>query len=104
VATFNRAKSKVSAVLFVDGGAARVIASAINISSDGMFITAKQPLAGIPPEKLAVQLASGEVGKVQSVALDPAANVAMFKAELAACQLLRSRTPRPQLLGNELCL
>lgn len=77
---YNKAKSKVSAVLFVDGEKTQVLTTAINISGDGVFMASKTVLANIPVEKLAIKTYSGDVAKVKTMVVDAASNIAMLQA------------------------
>lgn len=83
IAAFNKVRSKISSVLLIDNGRVDVLASAINISGDGVFMTIKTPLANVPLAKLAVRLEDGKIGRVENVVMDPATNIALVKAQIA---------------------
>lgn len=81
VAAFGKVKSKLSAVLKEDNSQAQLVASAINISGDGVFATTKLAIGNTQASSLALKLANGSVVRVDKVVLDPATNVVLLQTK-----------------------
>lgn len=75
-------KSKISAIAAASGTPVSAVAASINLTSDGVFITAASAFARNPPPDYVV-LNDGRMGKITSKISDPATGLIFFKADLA---------------------
>ncbi|MCL5667256.1 MAG: S1C family serine protease [Patescibacteria group bacterium] len=81
--TINTTKSKISSVIFAEAGQVRILGAAVNLTSDGAFLTAKPVTAGMKMENLIIKLDDGRTAPVAAVALDPATNLEILKANIS---------------------
>jgi len=74
-------KSKISAVVLISQGTAQVVGSAINLTSNGDFVTGSATFTK-PSVEFYVVLNDGRSGKIISMQKDPSASLVYFKALL----------------------
>jgi S1-C subfamily serine protease len=78
----NNTKPKLSSVMLRSGNNITVLGGAINLTSEGAFITTKSVIGANSPEQLLVKLNDGTVGGVLSIAADPASNLVVLKTDM----------------------
>lgn len=74
-------KAKISTIALTEGSDVSITGSAINLTSDGNFVTAASSLAK-PLEKYSLVLSDGRVAKINSAIKDPATSLVFFKTDL----------------------
>lgn len=82
VKTVNAAKSKISAVVMKGSGNILQLGTAINLTSDGLFLTVESVIAGKQPNQLVVKLDNGKFGEVNEIIRDPATGLVVLKTGL----------------------
>ena len=75
-------KSKLSTIVSLANGQASMTGAAINLSSDGLFLTGKAAVAG-DIAKYRVVLQDGTVAPLKQVYFDPVGNLAVLKADVS---------------------
>jgi len=78
----NSAKSKISVVVLVAGGNASVVGGAMNLTSDGVFVTAASVFSPKNDDNYFVVLSDGSQALVSNKVTDPATSLVFFKAKL----------------------
>jgi len=76
------ARPKLSGVFVVSAGKTSQVGAAVNLTSDGTFLTVKKALEGQKTENLYIKLDDGTTSKIVSMVLDPATNLVLLKTEL----------------------
>lgn len=77
----NNTKPKLSLVLVASGNTVKVLGGALNLTSDGLFVTTKSVVGSTPMEQMYVQLNDGSVVSVAGVVSDRASNVVILKTD-----------------------
>lgn len=77
----DKAKSKVSLLVYKSEGTLKVSGGAINLTSDGFFISAKAALTAAGTNKLSVLTTDGKTFPITNVFTDSATNLVLLKAE-----------------------
>jgi S1-C subfamily serine protease len=77
IAALNRTRGKVAAVTAASDG--HLLGSAVAVTSDGVFLTAKTAVAELKPEQLVLVLADGKRVAVTHIVLDPATELVALR-------------------------
>lgn len=77
----DKAKSKLSVVIFNQGSTVQVAGAAINVTSDGLFVTSKSAVANAKAAPISVLTNSGESFPVTQAYSDPASNLVALKTD-----------------------
>ncbi len=83
LAALDSVKSKLSSVISVSNNTLTSLGGAVNLTSDGLFVTAKSVVDGAKPENLIIKLENGSTGKVTAIMPDPATNLVLLKADIS---------------------
>lgn len=75
-------KPKLSAVIIKNPNQVSLAGTAVNLTSDGLFLTSKTLVDNAKPENLFVRLDDGTVGRVDFIFKDPATDLAILKAKI----------------------
>lgn len=81
ISAVGKVKSKLSLLVSVEPERVKILSSAVNVGSDGVFVAPKQAINSIPQNSLNVKTSDGEIVPVESVAFDPVTNLAFIKAK-----------------------
>jgi len=79
----NQASSKISAVVFAGPGGTGLMGTAINLSSDGSFVTAQGTFASKTGNYFVI-LSDGRSAQISQQVLDPITSLVFFKASLGS--------------------
>ena len=79
----NRAHSKLALIVTEDGGGLTTSGAAINLTSDGLFLTASEFLPPKAAQKFFVVLSDGQISEGTLLAKDKATDLAVVKASLS---------------------
>jgi serine protease Do len=82
LAALDQSKSKVAAIIRVDGNRTAVVASAVTLTADGVFVSSAPALAGLIPNQLRLVTSDGSVALVEQVLSDPATAMVFIKAKV----------------------
>lgn len=82
-ASADNVKSKISSVVLVSGSSITFLGTAVNLTSDGSFITAAGVFKSKLPGTYFVVLNDGTFGKIGQQTADPATSLVFFKAQLS---------------------
>lgn len=75
-------QSKISSVMFVSGSTDTEVGAAVNLTSDGSFVTGATTFSGKTSGAYYVVLSDGTQAKISQMTLDPATGLEFFKAAL----------------------
>lgn len=78
----SKARSKVSLVVSNLGNQVNVLGGAINLTSDGYFVTVKSVVDGQKQQNLFIKLDDGTISQVTEVTRDPATGLEILKTNL----------------------
>lgn len=78
----SQTRARISAIVTVGNNQAVLLGGAVNLTSDGLFLTAKSVVAGVKPDSLSVKLDDGTMAKIYAVVPDPASNLVLIKASI----------------------
>lgn len=78
----NNSRSKMAAVVAVTNGQTVRTGNAVNITSDGSFVTTSTAFAAPQPATYAVILSDGRIAPVEERVTDPATDLVFFKANV----------------------
>jgi serine protease Do len=79
VQVFDSIKSKLGTLLVFNNNQITGIATAINLTSDGLFVSSKEALLNAKAENLKIKLDDGSLIAINKVILDPATNLALLE-------------------------
>ena len=80
-------KSKLGTVVLVNNGSVTVTGEALNLTSDGSFAAAASSFGPKAPAGYFVSLSDGTEAAVSQISVDPATQLAFFKADLSSMPL-----------------
>src|SRR5258708_34748091 len=81
VAAVNAVKSKISTVVIGSGGSLTVVGGAVNLTSEGAFVTSANIFSTLG-ETYSVILNDGRSAKITATTIDPATGLVFFRAPL----------------------
>jgi S1-C subfamily serine protease len=76
------ARPKLSGVAVSSSGNAVLIGGAVNLTSDGLFLSTQTAIAGYKPESLYIKLDDGTMSQVTAAYPDPATELVVLKTQL----------------------
>jgi serine protease Do len=95
-------RPRLSGIIAVNGGETLLIGGAVNLTSDGLFLTSKAVLTGVKLENLYIKLDDGALAPVASIVSDPASNLVVLKASLRNIQVANLGTSRTLSAGDRI--
>jgi hypothetical protein len=81
-------KSKISAVVLVNNNLVQVVGTALNLTSDGIFVTGVASFAPGAQGAYYIVLNDGRSAKISSQTLDPATSLVFFKTDLTGAAVV----------------
>lgn len=99
-----KAKSGLSAVVVQDATGIKVTGGAINLTSDGVFVSTKTVLTQTSGAKYFVRLSDGTTKEFTQAVFDPATNLVFLKAEVVNLPIVTLVNSRPLGVGQKVLL
>ena len=95
-------KSKLSSVALVSNGTVTLAGSAVNLTSDGSFVTAASTFNSKIASGYFVVLSDGTNAQVSQITVDPATSLAFFKASLNQVPVQNMAKSQDVLVGDKI--
>lgn len=94
-------KSKLSTLVSVIDGQTKMVGAAINLTSDGLFLTGKSAATG-DLKQYRIILQDGRIAPLQTVMTDPASNMVVVKAEISGVSVANIGRSKDAVSGQRI--
>src|SRR3989344_2640127 len=100
----NKSRSKLSAVAIKQADGLLIIGGAVNLSSDGYFLTSSKIFGQNPPDEIFIVLFDGRAVKAEVSATDPATDLLVLKAEILGIQVAGFGASKDLAVGERVAI